>query len=549
MAESGRKSGAGDIGTASPKKSGVTVDPGPYEAIVQGHVQGTRMGQLIVTIPDWGGVINAMDSSGVGSGDSSQSNQIVVSYASPFYGTTYGTDTGLTPSTPQTAGQSYGFWCVPPDIGNKVLVTFVAGDLNRGYWFACIYDSPSHHMVPGNGRNIGGASATATPPASDGVNSYFNSSSNLPVVEYDISDPNAFTPTGLTTTPRYPHEFQAMAYVKQGLDQDTVRGAISSSSMREAPSNVYGISTPGKAAGSTPQDSGDPQASFFRTGGHSFVMDDGSSTPDPNPNEGAPSGVGTDQLIRLRTSAGHQILMNDTQQLLYIASASGQQWLEFSNDGSINVYGAAGFNLRSSGAINMHSDAGISMCAPTIAMNAIPSMTGISLPSITLNSMGTVSVSSIMKTSVSADAGCTVSSLGIVSVTAGGALSLGSLGMTSVTATGMVKIGATGAVSLDGGTLLLNCEGIPDMPIPPIPGIPPIPMPHPDAFFNGSGWVNGGTEVLSTCSVVPGHEPWVGPDKIARPKAVSSGLIGLGLGVVSSVAGGSIGSSIGGLGI
>jgi hypothetical protein len=494
-----RRTGAGARGKADSKRSGIIVDPGPYEAVVQGHVIGTRMGQLIVTIPDWGGQTN-VSNTGTGDGVGSNSDQIVVSYASPYYGSTFGADTGTNPNTPQTAGQSYGMWCVPPDIGNKVLVTFVAGDMSRGYWFACIYDSPSHHMVPGNARNIGGT--FVPPPAAEGLNKYFNSNSVLPVVEYDISDPTAFTAQGLTTTPRFPHEFQAMHLVKQGLDADPVRGAISSSSMREAPSNVYGISTPGPlaaGAGST-QIKVNPQAVLFRQGGHTFVMDDGATGDAVTPS-------GTDQLIRLRTSGGHQILMNDTEGILYIASASGAQWLEFSNNGAINIYGAAGFNVRSKGAINMHSDSSINMCAPNINLDAIPGVGAISLPSISIKSTGKLSMSSVLATTITGDASLNLNSIGAVTAAAGGALSLSSVAGLSVTSAGLIKIGAQASVTIDGATVLLNCMGETSLSKPPMPAMPSLPHALPDTLMNGTNWIQGAV-VLSTCSVVPAHEPW-----------------------------------------
>ena len=80
-----RRTGAGAEGKADSKNSGHTVDSGPYVAVVKGHVEGTRMGQLIVSIPDWSGSVPASD-------EGSKSDQIVVSYASPFYGTTFGTE-------------------------------------------------------------------------------------------------------------------------------------------------------------------------------------------------------------------------------------------------------------------------------------------------------------------------------------------------------------------------------------------------------------------------------------------------------------------------
>ena len=81
--------------------------------MVKNNLDPTRCGRVQVFIPELGG--NPDD----------QANWRTVSYASPFYGTTFGTDTAQNPDTPQTSGQSYGMWMVPPDIGCKVLVLFV----------------------------------------------------------------------------------------------------------------------------------------------------------------------------------------------------------------------------------------------------------------------------------------------------------------------------------------------------------------------------------------------------------------------------------------
>lgn len=472
---------------ADAKKSGFSVDPGPWEAIVQGHVEGSRLGQLIVTIPDWSGIVDATD------GNGSTSDQITVSYASPFYGTTFGTDSQLFPDSPATSGQSYGMWMVPPDVGSKVLVTFVAGSRDRGYWFACCYDSPSHHMVPGVSRNVAGSAYTQDP--GDQLTSYLSSDSVVPVTEYSTTATSAFTSDGLDVTPRFPHEFQAITLVNQGLDRDPVRGATSSSSMREAPSNVYGISTPGRKATNADQIPGLPQNVVYRQGGHSFVMDDGDAN-------------GTDQLIRLRTSGGHQILMNDTEKILYIASKTGAQWLEFSADGSINVYGAAGFNLRSSGAINMHSDSNISMCAPSINLTAFGSKSS-PLAGVTIKSSGSFSMSAMTTATLKCNALLTINSIGAVSVSAGAALKLSAVAAASLSGGASVLVGSAGATTLKGTLLNLNTPPGPIAAVtPPLPALPPIPNILDDTFFTGKTWQAGGAKVLSTCSVVPAHEPW-----------------------------------------
>lgn len=465
-----RKSGAAASAKAD-AKSGFTVDPGPYEAEVVEHVVGSRMGQLRVYIPEWG----------ANTGDWFNTTLYpVVSYASPFYGQTYGTDTQMLPDGVASAGQSYGMWMVPPDVGCKVLVTFVAGDYNRGYWFACVYDSSSHHMVPALGRAIGGPLQTLS---SDNLSTLIGNNSNLPVTEFSTTNPAGFAADALTTTPRYPHEVQSAVLIRQGLDRDKIRGAISSSSMREAPSNVYGISTPGRKATYTDQIPGSPQKVIYRTGGHQFVMDDGAAGDTINPE-------GTDQLVRLRTSGGHQILMNDTEHVLYIASDTGNQWIEFSASGAINVYSRGGLHMRTEGPMDFHSDALISMQAPMVKIN------------------GSAGVAITTNGSFSAQA------LAGVSIKSDGPASLSSMTMASISGLGSVSVSSLGFASVQGSILKLNCG----LPLPSLPIMPTSTNSLQDTKLSNSIWTPVDSGLATICTVAPAHEPWMGADGKSRPK-------------------------------
>ena len=531
-----RKSGAGSEGKAD-KKSGFTVDPGPYEAVVKRIVPGSRMGQLQVWIPDWG------DDSFTGTstyapGDPDNDNDwITVSYASPFYGKTYGTDTQTFDNSPFSAGQSYGMFMVPPDIGNKVLVTFAAGDLERGYWFACIYDSTSHHMVPANGRSVTGSNTTAPPPIAP-LNASVASDSNLPVTEFSTNDPEAFNPDVLNAAIRPTHQVQMAQLTRQGLDRDKIRGAISSSSIRESPSRVFGISTPGIStsgpAGTTVQldKSNNPQLVTSRTGGHTFVMDDGADGTGADP-------AGTDQLIRLRTSFGHQILMNDTENVVYIASASGNQWIEFSADGAMNVYAGAGFNLRGQGPINFHSDSAILMQSPVIQMNASGGKSSSSC-GIMMSTTGGISASSLISMTLKTD--------GIFKASGVASAVLSSTGLTSVSGTAFLKLSSMGSASLAGSTTSITGGTVNiDAPFPPTEslgsvagsaagGIFSLAAATPtnslqDTSFNTGAnvWVSSPASLNSICTVVPAHEPWLGSDGKSRPApkiAQAGGLLG-----------------------
>jgi hypothetical protein len=85
-------------------------------------------------------------------------------------------------------------------------------------------------------------------------------------------------------------------------------------------------------------------------GGHTFVMDDGDID-------------GKNALFRLRTAKGHQITMNDSGNFFYILHANGQTWLEFGQEGTVDVFSTNSVNIRTQGDINLHADRDINMYA------------------------------------------------------------------------------------------------------------------------------------------------------------------------------------------
>jgi hypothetical protein len=136
--------------------------------------------------------------------------------------------------------------------------------------------------------------------------------------------------------------------LKQGLSADDIRGNTSSSARRETPSQVFGISTPGRKDTSTTKEKvgvRDSGAEDFvtRKTGHTFVMDDGDVD-------------GNNQLTRLRTASGHQLLMHDTEGVVYLANGSGKAYIEMARDGTVSLYSDGGINMRTSRDFNLHSD-------------------------------------------------------------------------------------------------------------------------------------------------------------------------------------------------
>jgi hypothetical protein len=366
MAITGPYSNTKNIGR---DQSYTEINPGPYIAIVKDNVDPTRMGRLRVVVPS----LNT-------SREPYDSELITVEYLPPFYGAK--SPEAVIPSNVtsyQDSQHSYGMWMVPPDIDARVLVIFVEGRISQGYWIGCVQEPYVNHMVPGIASSTdtftpltasGGYDEAGTGNVSSKVGLY--GSDTLPAGEVNRGIFDSASTAGFDRLKKPVHPF-AKTLRDQGLIQDNVRGNTTSSARRETPSNVFGISTPGPIdQRSTKIDPLGPKdkikkAKTTRKTGHTFVMDDGDAQ-------------GQNQLIRLRTSSGHQLLMHDTAGVMYLANADGTVWMEFSNNGMVDVYAQTGYNLRSGADINFHAEGNINMYAnKNIKIKANESTGGVSL--------------------------------------------------------------------------------------------------------------------------------------------------------------------------
>ena len=271
-----------------------------------------------------------------------------------------------------------------------------------------------------------------------------------------------------------------------------MRGSITSSSQRESPSTVFGISTPGRLLNDTATSDEFQQAlegdaltdelftkysTGARKGGHQFVMDDGDLD-------------GIDNLVRLRSAAGHQILMNDQKRVMYIANASGSVWLEFADNGQMHVFSSGGMNFRSEGDINLHSDKNINITAKE-KLN----ITGVNEFNFESNA---IKGRSFNKMTLFANE-----------------MGIGSEGDLHLYADGVGNFQAGGALSCVGSKIQLNSGGGKAVAAPA-----KLPtMVHSDASRDDPAgpWKSVPRSMDSLCSIVPSHEPWnrvTGVDRI-----------------------------------
>jgi hypothetical protein len=225
--------------------------------------------------------------------------------------------------------QSYGFWASAPDIGTEVLCIFAEGKTQEGFYIGCIPKAGLLSMTPAIG-------ATTNVVPNSAESKAYGGADRLPTTEVNANNPTLAKSATITEDPSPVHSYQAAILFNQGLIRDNSRGVISSSAQRESPSRVFGFSTPGApiyTGGYTNSTIGQAAQSADvtklqingRTGGHSFVMDDGGLQ-------------GEDTLMRFRSSSGHMIMMNDSDQTLLVIHANGQSWVELGKEGTVDMY-------------------------------------------------------------------------------------------------------------------------------------------------------------------------------------------------------------------
>jgi putative chitinase len=447
-----------------------------------------------------------------------RSQSIPVRYLSPFYGVTSIRFTGNDPAKFDDVQKSYGMWMVPPDVGTIVMVIFVDGDINQGYWIGCVPEFLKNHMIPGI------AASDKVALSEEQKKEY--SRSILPVGEALLQGRSITEYSDPDSMPRPVHPF-ADRLRQQGLLNDRIRGTTNSTARRESPSNVFGISTPGpfdkrpdapkRIIGYTvnTDKSLDKPVPISRLGGSTFVMDDGDIT-------------GENELVRLRTRTGHQILLHNSQDLVYIANAKGTAWIELTSNGKIDIYAQDSVSIHSEVDFNFRANRDVNIEAGrNIRMRAVHDMeTNVSgFYHLLVDGAGKITFKGNRDDIVCGDyslSGKQTFNIDIASdiiATSGGALSLSGSAKTMIGSTGNVNIGSNALVLISG--VKVETNGTPAEP-PAVASSASAP-PYLQAYslpYNSTsaGWANDkfykADNITSIMQRVPTHEPYVQHENI-----------------------------------
>lgn len=438
----------------------------PVLGIVKDNNDPSHSGKIWVYISDLGN-LNPED----------KNSWIQANYMTSYFGRVRPTAGNDSWGNYKTSPTSYGMWHAAPDIGTTVICIFVNGQADQCFYIGSVPEPAMLNMVPA----IGSSDFVIM---NAGESELLGGALRLPTTNINTNNPSVDDPSAFLDMPKPVHSYVAWVMQQQGIIRDPIRGPISSSALRETPSRVgWGVSTPGRpiyeggyddsnvldAIGSESLGKEDLRV-VSRRGGHSIVMDDGDV-------------LGRDQLVRIRTALGHQIMLSDSGTCISILHSNGQSYIELGKEGTIDMYATNSINLRSQGDINLHADRAIN----------IQGNKDLNMQSFGSQFMG---CAKNFEHSVGGKYECSIGT--IYSLNAGGAL--------SINAAATATIAAAGAVFCKGAFLFLNSLLAPILPAN-VKG--PDIYKHPDTFWeNSKGFLAANDALMSICTRVPAHYPW-----------------------------------------
>ena len=258
---------------------------------------------------------------------------------------------------------AYGMWNTPK-IGSYVVVGCIDGDRSKRFYIGGIHPQFATHTMP-HGRFLWSEDTGYGLP--DGP----LATNEQPIEPLYTNIEKQFTPSGdlyplnTPSDPRYNLEYRSRGadmqvsalnheQTQHPLDSpgntisDYSTGEFITITQEDGSSRV--IKGPGYSVDQLEPDDVYPNTgnvnydshvySWVTPGMHAFTMDD----RDENCR------------IRIRTTSGHQIIMDDTNERIYINTAGGETWIELDKVGNVDIFASKNISTHAGGDINFYAD-------------------------------------------------------------------------------------------------------------------------------------------------------------------------------------------------
>ena len=339
---------------------------------------------------------------------------------------------------------AYGMWAIPK-VGSQVFVKCLDGNPMTRAWDGCAYDQFTPHTMP-HGRFM-----------YDDHPALEKSNESAPYGPYTSSEhpieplaTNLRQQFGNKSEPNFEFRSRGADYSVAAVTVDQLGTTFSKVQDDQGVVHDDWTSTQGYQASridphgeSTIRDKNyDSQVVSLTTPGfHAISMDDRQENC----------------RMRFRTTSGHQIIMDDTNERIYIASAKGNNWIEMDQSGNVDIYSGVKVNIHAAEHLNftagktirMHAGEGIHM--ETTGELRIHTKTDINVLSdqnIRMASKANTFIEAVANMDVKVGGTLKIGSTGSMHIKTDATLRINSTSDTNILANGPVRVTSQGTLNL-----------------------------------------------------------------------------------------------------
>ena len=251
-------------------------------------------------------------------------------YGAPFGGASELNTRG--PEDAETDGRvGYGMWAIPA-VGAQVLVVCIDGNPDFRVWLGCLYPYSTPHTMP-HGRYTK-SDDVDNPGEPEGP----LSSTEKPIQPLYDNLKSAFGPNK-----RGNHEWKTRGadYSVSRLESSRIT-EYTESQLSDDPEQGYSPSRhePDRDPWMTDKQYHSQTVALTSPGFHSITMDDRIDNG----------------RIRIRSTSGHQVIFDDTNERIYVSTAEGKNWIELDKNGNIDVYTERRLSVHAAKDMNFTTD-------------------------------------------------------------------------------------------------------------------------------------------------------------------------------------------------
>lgn len=253
---------------------------------------------------------------------------------------------------PSQGGVAYGMWSIPKT-GAQVLIMCVDGNPQHRVYVGCLYDQLTPHTMPhGRWMYDDHPALDAKTKKSKPYGPYTSREGLIEPLAENLKDAFSFKAEPNHEWRTRAADYQAASIgashinyvhgdVPDDRDVDSVDGWKSTQGYQTSRMN------PSLQSPETGRNYDNMVYSWTSPGFHAISMDDRQENC----------------RMRFRTTAGHQIILDDTNERIYIQTAKGKNWIELDQAGNIDIFTTNKLSVHARKDINLTSDSSIRMHA------------------------------------------------------------------------------------------------------------------------------------------------------------------------------------------